>query len=181
MVSLVCIGFLYLPPAWKVFFLRPESFPNDFLSVVVVYAFFLPARRAKHVKKMSRYSPGQSGLIFSFGGGRPYLSEERVPACVGGWMDTCLCTCTCMCTCVCVCVCVCVCACACACASQYIQNSSYCQKWVGYRHYNMIIWLYENFWAPYPATKLLIKSILLTKLVDKLVDKFGDKMLFVVN
>ena len=40
MVFLVFIGFLYPPPAWKVFLLVQKSSPKDFLSVVVVYAFF---------------------------------------------------------------------------------------------------------------------------------------------
>ena len=40
MVFLVFIGFLYPPPAWKVFLLGQKSSPKDFLSVVVVYAFF---------------------------------------------------------------------------------------------------------------------------------------------
>ena len=40
MVSLVSIGFLYPPPAWKVFLLGQKSSPKDFLSVVVVYVFF---------------------------------------------------------------------------------------------------------------------------------------------
>ena len=40
MVFLVFIGFLYPPPAWKVFLFGPEKFSKDFLSVVVVYAFF---------------------------------------------------------------------------------------------------------------------------------------------
>ena len=41
MAFLVFIGFLYLPPAWKVFLRGQKSSPNDFLSVVVVYVFFL--------------------------------------------------------------------------------------------------------------------------------------------
>ena len=40
MVFLVFIGFLYPPPAWKVFLSGQKSSPKDFLSVVVVYAFF---------------------------------------------------------------------------------------------------------------------------------------------
>ena len=44
MVFLVFIGFLYPPPVWKVFLLGQKSSPNDFLSVVVVYAFFSSAR-----------------------------------------------------------------------------------------------------------------------------------------
>ena len=36
-------GFLYQPPTWKVFSLRT---PNDFLSVVVVYAFFFSVSRS---------------------------------------------------------------------------------------------------------------------------------------
>ena len=43
MVFLVFIGFLYPPPAWKVFLLGQKSSPKDFLSVVVVYAFFFSA------------------------------------------------------------------------------------------------------------------------------------------
>ena len=39
-VFLVFIGFLYPPPAWKVFLLGEKSSPKDFLSVAVVYAFF---------------------------------------------------------------------------------------------------------------------------------------------
>ena len=41
MVFLVFIGFLYPPPTWKVFLSSQKSSPKDFLSVVVVYAFFL--------------------------------------------------------------------------------------------------------------------------------------------
>ena len=40
MVFLVFIGFLYPPLAWKVFLCSQKSSPKDFLSVVVVYAFF---------------------------------------------------------------------------------------------------------------------------------------------
>ena len=40
MVFLVFIGFLYPPPAWKVFLWGQKSSPTDFLSVVVVSAFF---------------------------------------------------------------------------------------------------------------------------------------------
>ena len=43
MVFLVFIGFLYPPPAWEVFLLGQKSSPKDFLSVVVVYAFFFSA------------------------------------------------------------------------------------------------------------------------------------------
>ena len=41
MEFLVFIGFLYPPPAWKVFLWGQKSSPKDFLLVVVVYAFFL--------------------------------------------------------------------------------------------------------------------------------------------
>ena len=40
MVFLIFIGFLYPPPAWKVFLSGQKSSPKDFFSVVVVYAFF---------------------------------------------------------------------------------------------------------------------------------------------
>ena len=43
MFFLVFIGFLYPPPAWKAFLLGQKSSPKDFLSVVVVYAFFFSA------------------------------------------------------------------------------------------------------------------------------------------
>ena len=43
MVFLVFIGFLYRPPAWKVFLWGQKSSPQDLLSVVVVYAFFFSA------------------------------------------------------------------------------------------------------------------------------------------
>ena len=39
MVSLVFIGFLQLPQAWKGFYEARKRVPNDFLSVVVVYAY----------------------------------------------------------------------------------------------------------------------------------------------
>ena len=45
MVFLVFIGFLYPPPAWKVFLSGQKSSPNDFLSVVVVYAFLFSVLR----------------------------------------------------------------------------------------------------------------------------------------
>ena len=41
MVSWFLIGFLYPPPTWKVSLSGQKSSPKDFLSVVVVYAFFL--------------------------------------------------------------------------------------------------------------------------------------------
>ena len=41
MVFLVFIGFLYPPPAWKVFLLGQKSSLKDFLSVVVGVRFFL--------------------------------------------------------------------------------------------------------------------------------------------
>ena len=44
MVFLVFIGFLYPPPAWKVFLLGQKSSPKDLLSVVVVYAFFFSVK-----------------------------------------------------------------------------------------------------------------------------------------
>ena len=45
MASLVFRGFLHLPPAWKVFSLRPEKVSKkEFLSVVVVYAFFFSVK-----------------------------------------------------------------------------------------------------------------------------------------
>ena len=39
MAFLVFIGFLYPPPAWKVFLSGQKSSPKDFLLVVVVYAW----------------------------------------------------------------------------------------------------------------------------------------------
>ena len=39
-VDMVFLGFLYPPPAWKVFLWGQKSSPKDFLSVVVVYVFF---------------------------------------------------------------------------------------------------------------------------------------------
>ena len=39
-VDMVFIGFLYLPPGWKVFLRGQKRSPNDFLSVVVVYVLF---------------------------------------------------------------------------------------------------------------------------------------------
>ena len=39
-VFLIFIGFLYSPPAWKVFLWGQKSSPKFFLSVVVVYALF---------------------------------------------------------------------------------------------------------------------------------------------
>ena len=47
MVFLGFIGFLYPPPAWKVFLLGQKSSPKDFLSVVVVYAFFFSEKSEK--------------------------------------------------------------------------------------------------------------------------------------
>ena len=44
MAFLVFIGFLYPPLAWKVFLCGQKSSPKDFLSVVVVYAFFFSAQ-----------------------------------------------------------------------------------------------------------------------------------------
>ena len=44
MACLVFIGFLYPPPAWKVFLWCQRSSPKDFLSVVVVYTFFFSAQ-----------------------------------------------------------------------------------------------------------------------------------------
>ena len=46
MVILVFIGFLYPPLAWKVFLCSQKSSPKDFLSVVVVYAFFFSVQGA---------------------------------------------------------------------------------------------------------------------------------------
>ena len=43
MAFLVFIGFLYPPLAWKVFLCSQKSSSKDFLSVVVVYAFFFSA------------------------------------------------------------------------------------------------------------------------------------------
>ena len=54
MVFLVFIGFLYPPPAWKVFLSGQKSSPKDFLSVVVVYAFFFS------VLGFRREEPGMS-------------------------------------------------------------------------------------------------------------------------
>ena len=44
MAFLAFIGFWYPPPAWKVFLFGQKSSPKDFLSVVVVYAFFFSAQ-----------------------------------------------------------------------------------------------------------------------------------------
>ena len=44
MAFLVFIGFLYPPLAWKVFLCSQKGSPKDFLSVVVVYAFFFSAQ-----------------------------------------------------------------------------------------------------------------------------------------
>ena len=54
MAFLVFIGFLYPPPAWKVFSLRPEISPKDFLSVVVVYACFFSVKRLLDLGALSR-------------------------------------------------------------------------------------------------------------------------------
>ena len=67
MVFLVFIGFWYPPPAWKVFLFGQKSSPNDFLSVVVVYAFFLlcyrDATNTPHGKP--KYQPfGGSPLFY---------------------------------------------------------------------------------------------------------------------
>ena len=51
MVFLVFIGFLYPPPAWKVFLLGQKSSPKDFLSVVVVYAFFFSAKTHTNINR----------------------------------------------------------------------------------------------------------------------------------
>ena len=62
MVFLGCIGFLYPPPAWKVFLWGQKSSPKDFLSVVVVYAFFFSA----HSDLLpSQHKCWQTSLIFS--------------------------------------------------------------------------------------------------------------------
>ena len=61
MVFLVFIGFLYPPPAWKVFLWGQKSSPNDLLSVVVVYAF-----------------------LFSGGGGGIPHEGERYEVCMRG-------------------------------------------------------------------------------------------------
>ena len=45
MAFLVFIGFLYPPPAWKVFLWGQKSSPKNFLSVVVVYAFLFSVWR----------------------------------------------------------------------------------------------------------------------------------------
>ena len=60
MVFLVFIGFLYPPPAWKVFLSGQKSSPKDFLSVVVVYAFFFSAASFSH----KAFSPKLSFLQF---------------------------------------------------------------------------------------------------------------------
>ena len=49
MLFLVFIGFLYPPPAWKVFLSGQKSSPKDFLLVVVVYAFFFSGDFASQI------------------------------------------------------------------------------------------------------------------------------------
>ena len=46
MALLIFIGFLYPSPAWKVFLSGQKGSPKDFLSVVVVYAFFFSAKNS---------------------------------------------------------------------------------------------------------------------------------------
>ena len=57
MAFLIFIGFLYPPLAWKVFLSGQKSSPKDFLSVVVVYAFFFSEiNHQQHLKFRSRPS-----------------------------------------------------------------------------------------------------------------------------
>ena len=50
MVFLVFVGLLYPPSTWKVFLGGQKSSPNDFVSVVVVYAFFFSASSQRKTK-----------------------------------------------------------------------------------------------------------------------------------
>ena len=61
MVLRVFIGFLHLPPAWKVFLWGQKSPPNDLLSVVVAYSFFSSEMSWTEVQKKGR-GKGPSGL-----------------------------------------------------------------------------------------------------------------------